>query len=241
MIIPILISGCGRFGRYSYSRIAQEYQELDLSDAASKKESYTALAEIFEKIGKGSASETEKLAELVREITDGSVSFPDEEVFQLAQDYAQLFSELAAGAEDGLQDLEVTDGAGSATELKIGYLGEVRYSVRMVESGGTWYHGDQKVPYGGELGNYLLEIAFYDTEPCSKFVEGYPHRAIHQIGKLSNGGALSLMGELTSDHGYMLYVGCDSPFSVEEQDHVTLGRPIGSVSVKLTGTGDGPA
>ena len=223
----------------SYEWARQLYQSWTASmDSMTEPERFSSLAEVFDSIAQGSPLKQSKFAELVREIVNNDkLVFEDQEVFDLARDYAMVFSRLAKGDRDfGVQELKVKSLSVTAAQLDFSYWGEMWYSVKTVQMGEQWGTGEFTDPYQGELGQYLAVIRFHDAEPSAKWMEQYPKRTNHPI-RISCGGSVHEMTMRimnNADHGYDVYIGSDEPFSVEERSSVMLNRLFGTVSVPLS-------
>ena len=237
LLLPIFLFGCAGSDLHSYSQIEKDYQNIKSNSASmTEKELCTAMANLFQNIANGSESEVDQFADLFREITNNKVEFENKDVFVLAGDYAKLYSQLADGsAELGIQTLEVKSTADSAVQVEVSYKGDFWYSVKMIEKGEDWQEGEFTAPYKGELGEYLVAITVNDATVSSKFDEKYPNGSIHNMGALFSGSEaeVKVRGVYNSDHGYVIYISCDQPFSAEEQESTTLSRPMGSVCVTL--------
>ena len=236
LVLPLLLSGCGR--HTSYEQTEQLYQKMttDLS-SMTEDERFAAYAEVLDLIAQGSASEQEKFAQLTREIISSStLEFEDAEVFDIAKNYATVYSRLANGDRDfGVQELKVKGLSGSTAQLDFSYWGEMWYSVEMVEIGDQWVTGEFTDPYQGELGQYLLLVQFHDADPSMKFMEQYPGLTDHtlRIPRFGPDHEMTMHITANASHGYDVYIGSDEPFYVEEQSSVRLNRLIGTVSVVL--------
>lgn len=243
LLFATLLNACASSNQYSYATIKGEFQNMQNSmisgEYLSEKDQQLAYAELFQKISKGSVSEVDQFAELVRTITNNAVEFDSLEVFTLAADYSKLFSDLANGqAELGIQDIAVTPQNASKTIIEISYFGEIRYSTTMVAKGESWNNGEELVPYNNELGQYLVGISFYDSVLSSKFMNKHPNAIIHDLGALFENADSNflLKGVHTADHGYIIYIGSDFPFSVDTQTPITLNRPISSIVIEMSAT-----
>ena len=222
----------------SYEEAEQFYQQISADlPSMTDDECFAAYAEIFELIARGSASEQNKFAKLTREIVNISYQgFEDKEVFDIAKDYAIVYSRLAKGNRDfGVQKLKAKSLSKSTAQLDFSYWGEMWYSVKMLEIGDQWVTGEFTDPYQGELGQYLLLVQFHDADPSRKFIEQYPFSTDHKlrIPGLGNKHKMTMRIKSNADHGYDVYIGSDEPFWVEEQSSVRLYRVIGTVSVEL--------
>lgn len=236
LVLPLLLAGCARHA--SYEQTKQLYQSLTASIASMTEEERCAVyAEVFDSIAQGSPSERDKFAELTREIIDDDdIVFEDEEVFDIARDYATVYSRFAEGNRDwGVQGLNLKSTSGTTAQLEFPYWGEMWYSVKMIQEGEQWVTGEFTDPYKGELGKYLLTVQFHDAEPSMKFMEQYPALTDHKlyISRLGSDYEMTMHIIGNASHGYNVYIGSDEPFRVEEQSSVRLSRLIGTVSVKL--------
>ncbi len=240
LLLVTLLFGCTRPTVYPYSQVEEKYEALIKKQHSENytldQEYYEACADLFQSIAHGSIEEQDKFAELTRKIVDYGVSFDDEEVFDIAQDYATVFSRYAAGDRDeGVQELKIKSISNSVARLDFSYWGVMWYSVEMVQMGEQWVTGEFTDPYEGELGKYLMLVRFNDAEPSMKFLEQYSGRTDHKL-RISRWGSnhemtMRIIGN--TDHGYNVYIGSDEPFRVEEQSSVRLNRLIGTVSVEL--------
>lgn len=223
----------------SYDQAKQRYQSwLDSRDTMSDAENYSALAEIYDIIARGSASEQAELAQLFREICNSdTLVFEDKEVFDLAKNYAQVFTGLANGDRDfGVQELTKKSISETVGQVDFSYLGEVWYSVRMMELGEQWVTGEFTAPYQGELGQYLAVIQFHDADQSAQFLPQLSRGVKYPMYFSYNGMKREMFMKimLNADHGYDVYIGSDEPFSVEERSSVRRNRLSGTVSVTLS-------
>lgn len=236
LVLPLLLAGCARHA--SYEQTKQLYQALTTSIVSmTEEERWTAYAEVFDNIAQGSLAEQDQFAVLAREIiNDDDVVFENEEVFNIARDYATVCTRLADGDRDwGVQELKVKCLFGSTAQLDFPYWGEMWYSVEMIQEGDQWVTGEFTDPYQGELGKYLMTVQFHDAEPSMKFMEQYPGLTDHKlyISRLGSDYEMTMHIIGNASHGYNVYIGSDEPFWVEEQSSVRLNRLVGTVSVEL--------
>ena len=240
----VLLSGCAGSQIYSYGNAEKKIEKLRdkiVSGQLTELEAYQAQEEIFQIISKGQPSEADRFAGLFRELTANTVLFDNEEVFALAENFAEAYSACAKGKEWGLQDLTLQSTGNSSADIVIAYLGTARYSVKLLQTGDNWYSDPNKSdeePYQGALGKYLLEVTFYDFLPSRAFLDKHPTEA-HPLGTAftNDGYAFMMKGIFTASHGYKIYIGCDLPFSAEEHDAKTLKNAIGSLSISLSPQG----
>ena len=236
LVLPLLLSGCAR--QASYEQTKQLYQALEASMVSmTEEERCAAYAEVFDHIAQGSPSEQDKFAQLARQIIDDDDAvFENEEVFDIARDYATVYSRFAAGDRDwGVQGLRIKNTFGKTAQLDFPYWGQMWYSVEMIEVGEQWVTGEFTDPYEGEFGKYLMTVQFHDAEPSMEFMKQYPALTDHtlRIPRVGPDYELTMHIIGNADHGYDVYIGSDEPFWVEEQYSVRSSRLIGTVSVEL--------
>lgn len=116
--------------------------------------------------------------------------------------------------------------------LKITYfLPSGGYSVRKVFENEGEYVGDGIADYDGSLGKYRIMIQFGDAEP---------HDALAK--KLSANGVFELTDEPVllkakiahpSDHGFVLYLGSDTPIHVEAVEDGNLNGLGGIIIIPI--------
>lgn len=239
-LLIVLLYGCARSEYTAYSQVEEEYQKIQTNTRSennmTEEEIYTAYADLFEGIAHGSPADRNRFAQLTREIIGDGVVFANEEVFEIAQDYATVFSRYASGnQDDGVQELQVKSTSPITAQLDFSYWGELRYSVKMIPEGVNWVSGEFTDPYKGELGKYLMVVTFNDAEPSKAFLEEYPSLIDHGLRVSSGVTNYEMTMRITSnaDHGYNVYIGSNEPFHVEEQSSVIVDRPIGTISVTL--------
>ena len=171
-----------------------------------------------------------------REIIDDEIVIDNEEVFDIARDYATVYSRLAKGDRDwGVQGLNAKSTSRTTAQLDFPYWGEMWYSIKMIQEGDQWVTGEFTAPYKGEFGKYLMTVQFHDAEPSMKFMEQYPSLTDHKL-HISRWGSdyemtMHIIGN--ADHSYNVYIGSDEPFWIEERSSVRLNRLVGTVSVAL--------
>ena len=85
------------------------------------------------------------------------------------------------------------------------------YSVRNVSEDEGEYVGDGMIDYDGGLGKYRIMIEFGDIEPSKELSRQLKTNELFE--KLPIG--LKAKTAYPSDHGFVLYIGSDTPISVE--------------------------
>ena len=221
----------------SYEEILEDYRRLqDSADTMTEEAQYAAFADLFASIAHGHPDQTESIAQLTLEIMGYKVTFQDEEVFEIARDYAIYFSRYAAGDQDaGVQSLISKVLSDTEFQLEFDYWGEMWYSVKMVSPGENWVTGEFTQPYKSELGQYLMEVTFHDAEPSQKFLNKHP---INTDLKFTANGPntqydMTMRVVYNADHGYHVYIGSDDPFQVANQDPVKLRDLAGIVAIGI--------
>ena len=220
-----------------YEKIQQDYISLKNSiSTMTEPEGYSAYADLFNRIADGSPSQKAQYAQLVRQIISSNVTFEDEEVFDIAKDYAAAYSRIAEGDKDwGVQGIELKKTSSKTARLDFPYWGEMWYSVKMVQLGEDWVTGEFTDPYQGEIGQYLMTIQFNEQDPSINFLKQYPAQTDHKlrISRLGADRKFTMRIQWNASHGYNVYIGSDEPFIVAEQSPVRLNRLFGTVSVNL--------
>ena len=117
-------------------------------------------------------------------------------------------------------------------ELSITYfLPSGGYSVRDVPENEGEFIGDGMIDYNGDLGKYRIMIEFGDVEPHDALAKRMSRDGIFELNSLT----VQLKAKLAhpSDHGFVLYIGSDTPIHVE---NMTVGKlePIcGTVRIPI--------
>lgn len=181
---------------------------------------YAEYASLFDAISHGDKEMASDYAQLVREITDNTVDFEDEEVFTIAKKFAGAYKSLAAGSGSGIQSLEVSKSS-SGNVLNVSYIDCWGYSVKLLTvQEGTALDIDS-------LGKYQAVITFFDTRESLPLAEQYP------IGQSFTLEGYRFKFENTPDHGLALYIGSDMPLALEEKtEKMTL--TVGEISFVLS-------
>lgn len=230
----ILMSGCGGEKMNQFEQIKAEYMELctKMNDNSEMPQTEIAAsyANLCKQISEGKDDQAREYADLLEEITGGTVTIAEDEVFELAKDYGEIFAELASSETDfGLQDIVIA--GQNETIITVSYKSDVRaYSVEQMGENEMEYSGDSLVSPDGSLGRYRMKIVFYDAKPSNVFLQKYPVGEVHQIANYAN-EVLNMRCEYTSDHGFVIYIGSEAFLGVNKQDITELTRPIGDVEI----------
>ena len=225
-------------------KIAEEYNQLreqiargsEMTEGEQEDKSAHGYAELFAKIADGAADREKEYAQLLREFTQHTIEFGDNEVFVVADDLAKIYSLMAEGSDDfGVQEIKVAEDSSKELSLIIDYIDLRAYSVRMMDKDEMEYTGEHLVEYDGSLGKHRIEIIFYDARASAKFSQQYPIWDDHELKDVPAdlGFKLNIKGVYTPDHAFVIYVGSDEPLSISEQDFTSLNRPMGSIELIL--------
>lgn len=233
LILITSLCGCSVMNRYSIEQVEQEYaaiKELASNSETTTQQLSKAYVSLFKKLARGDRSQTGQFAEFMRNFVPNSAEFSEDEVFDLAENHIQFFQRMTKGNMDhGIQNIRL---AGSAVEIS--YAGTLRYSVRAMESDEEWYKGDYLIPYDGSLGQYRAMIHFYDFNFSDAFSSSMPPWEVHKLINLfSKYNFLKIRCVNDPDHGCIIYIGSDTPFTVEEVEITTLAYPLGTITVPL--------
>lgn len=118
----------------------------------------------------------------------------------------------------------------STITLKLNYaLPSGGYSVRNVSPSEGEYTGDGMIDYGGSLGKYRVIIEFGDAEPSAALSKKL---APDQALKTSSAN-LQIKIAHPSDHGFVLYIGSDTPISVEPIENGHLKSTFGVIKIPI--------
>ena len=115
-------------------------------------------------------------------------------------------------------------------ELRIKYLfPSGGYSVREVPEDEGEYCGDGMGDYDGALGKYRIMVIFGDLELSDSFVKKMDEDGVMKITK-----DIRAKTAAPSDHGFVLYIGCDEPLSVETVKSGKLNSFGGTIKIPIT-------
>ena len=120
----------------------------------------------------------------------------------------------------GVEDIRITTSWKGVIQLRLDYNhiwgGQ---AVSLLAEDAPEHTGDGSVPYDGALGRYRIMISFGDAGRTAAFREKFP---VGQVCELENapeifGSSLKVKVVCPADHGFVIYVGSDIPFTVEEE------------------------
>ena len=115
--------------------------------------------------------------------------------------------------------------------LKLNYVAASGYySVRNVPLDEEELTGDGSVAYDGKLGKYRIAISFGDASPST---------AVKWKMAISNTlkrhpAKLEMKIVYPADHGFLLYVGSDTPISVAPVEQGVLNQIGGTIPIPIT-------
>jgi len=103
------------------------------------------------------------------------------------------------------------------------------YSVRTVPEDEGEYIGDGMIDYDGSLGKYRIMVKFGDAEPSMR----HSLRLLNETTLLHVPVKLKASVAHPSDHGFVLYIGSDTPISVEAVERGELNSIGGTVQIPI--------
>lgn len=136
----------------------------------------------------------------------------------------------------GVQSIRVTGNGNQSVDVLLGYRYlSGGYSVEMIPFDGQEYSADGMIPYDGALGKYRVMITFGDTPPAASLSEMFQNGQIYELENVPEafGGSLKARIAYPQGHGFVLYIGSDVPFTVEEESKLGLDRLFGRVKIKI--------
>lgn len=149
-------------------------------------------------------------------------------VVLLAAFCVDIFS-YNTGVVTGISAVETGEGE---WELNLTYfLPMGGYSVRTVPADEGVYIGDGMVEYNGDLGTYRILITFGDMEPHRSFSAKKNEDGIITIQNGS--GVWKAKIAHPSDHGFVLYIGSDTPICATHTENKELSGFCGMVRIPI--------
>ncbi len=123
--------------------------------------------------------------------------------------------EVDLSAKSGIGAIRVENVSPDEIKLKLDYnFGTGGYSVHNVSEDEGEYIGDGMIPYDGSLGKYRIMIKFGDIDMTESLMITFP---VGEVVELENSPIRLLASRaVPSDHGFVLYIGYDSPITVTE-------------------------
>lgn len=132
----------------------------------------------------------------------------------------------------GIKGISVKGLSPDKIELSIPYsYATGGYSVRALSADEGEYCGDGMRTYDGALGKYRIMIKFGDTDPSEAFTRNFP---IGDVVEIKN-APINIRAKRVSpeDHGFVLYLGFDTPIQVDERDYTKLNALGGTLKIQL--------
>ena len=132
----------------------------------------------------------------------------------------------------GVKDISVKNVKDDSLELVMKYyFPSGGYGVRAVPDDEGENLGNGMIEYDGSLGEHRILISFGDTEPTKAFREEFP---TGEAVEINSSPRVCVKRVHLSDNGFDLYVGFDSPVSIEEIDSEKLNTFFGKVKVPVS-------
>ena len=131
-----------------------------------------------------------------------------------------------------VRNISVRSKGADKLELKITYFFPMGgCSVREVPLDEGQYTGDGMIDYDGSLGKYRIMVNFGDIALHRSFGKRLSDDGIWEI-KTST---VSLKAKFArpSDHGFVLYIGSDTPISVADLWYDELNSPCGIIKIPI--------
>ena len=128
--------------------------------------------------------------------------------------------------------IAVAQKSDDALELQMTYILPMGgYSVYNVAADEVEHTSNGSVDYDGSLGQYRIMIQFGDTEPHLLFVKGLFKNEIYELNK----GDVTLKMKIShpDDHGFVLYIGSDSPIHTEQMEGAKLDGILGMIKIPI--------
>ena len=132
----------------------------------------------------------------------------------------------------GVKDISVKNVKDDSLELVMKYyFPSGGYGVRAVPDDEGENLGNGMIEYDGSLGEHRILISFGDTEPTKAFREEFP---TGEAVEINSSPRVCVKRVHLSDNGFDLYVGFDSPVSIEEIDSEKLNTFFGKVKIPVS-------
>ena len=190
-------------------------------------------SEIFGMIASSSNKNTEEYAALVREITKNTSEFDDEDVFDIAKSYSDLFDALANDEiELGINAVNVKN-TKNGFAMVIEYAGDqYNYSVKKLTEEDPDYTCNSSPEYDGSMGKYRILISISDIEATAKFREKYDFDKVYNLATTID-AILKLKVACPDTHSVYIVIGSDKPLSVTECNSKML-LPMGELQIDIS-------
>ena len=85
------------------------------------------------------------------------------------------------------------------------------------------------IDYNGAIGKYRIMVNFGDVELAESFAKKKDENGIFMLAD-----GVWAKTAWPSDHGFVLYIGSDSPISVKPVEHGTLNAFGGTIKVSIS-------
>lgn len=135
--------------------------------------------------------------------------------------------------EDGVTDISVKTGSADEIVLELKYLFPTGgYSVRQVPETEGENTGNGMTEYDGSLGKYRMLISFGDMDLSEDLMNRFP---VGQVVSLTDSSASVQVKRVhLNDHGFDLYIGFDSPISIESVSRGEMNPIGGKMQIPVT-------
>ena len=132
----------------------------------------------------------------------------------------------------GVKDISVKNIKDDSLELVMKYyFPSGSYGVRAIPDDEGENLGNGMREYDGSLGEHRILISFGDTEPTKAFREEFP---TGEAVEINSSPRVCVKRVHLNDNGFDLYVGFDSPVSIEEIDSEKLNTIFGKVKIPVS-------
>ncbi len=212
---------------YTTDRINKEVMDikakLDSDTTLTDEEAADLWIDVFDKISMGRIDQKEEMAQLLRDVTNNRIPFKDEDVFDVAKSYSDMFKLIKNGFDAwGISDIRI-----NADVLQIDYADIRSYSVKMLGDDEEIYTGDYSVNYSGELGKNVVVVTLYDTEASSVLRTKYVFNQVYNVGNYK------IKWVENADHAVLIYIGSDQQISIKSVEQMIPSVPIGTININL--------
>ena len=174
-------------------------------------------ARIFGMIAASSSGNTEEYAALLREITRDTFEFKDEDAFDVAQSYKDVFEALAKDEiELGVNAVNVKyKNNGFAMLIEYAGLDQYNYSVKELTADDPDFTCNSSLEYDGSMGKYRILISISDIKLTEEFREKYDLDTVYDLVTTSD-AMIKMKVVCHSTHSVYVVIGSDTPLSVTE-------------------------
>ena len=135
--------------------------------------------------------------------------------------------------EDGVTDISVRTGSADEIVLELKYLFPTGgYSVRQVPETEGENTGNGMTEYDGSLGKYRILVSFGDADLSESLMQQYPCGQVVEFSEFPV--SVRIKRVHLNDHGFDLYIGFDSPISIESVSRGEMNPIGGKMQIPVT-------